>query len=348
MMPLHSIAGNFFRIDRWIGAYTIGTGNINDTYRIDFETDGLTQSFVLQRINHLIFRQPEAVMHNICLVTSHLRDNGFAYQSPAPQPALNGAFFHKDPAGNYWRCFPFLADTYAPEGKADVATALEAAKAYGAFARALRNFPAQQLAETIPGFHNTDQRWEVFLQVLKEDPVGRVAGATHEIETMFQAKSVFDIVSQLKKCGALPLRVTHNDTKSGNILFSNNSHKALAVIDLDTVMSGVILSDFGDMVRTFVPDTTEDDPSKVTLRGEILEALTTGFLSETADFLTPTEKDHLLLGGAWITGEQALRFLTDWLAGDVYYKIQHREHNLVRTRNQLAVFSGLHTLITPL
>ena len=139
----------------------------------------------------------------------------------------------------------------------------------------------------------------------------------------------------------LPLRVTHNDTKAGNVLFSSHTHKAVAVIDLDTVMPGAILSDFGDMVRTFVPDKMEDDPTEITLNSAILEALTSGFLSETADFLTSAEKDHLLLGGAWITGEQALRFLTDWLAGDIYYKIQYPSHNLVRTRNQLAVFSGL-------
>ena len=122
---------------------------------------------------------------------------------------------------------------------------------------------------------------------------------------------------------------------------SARTHKAMAVIDLDTVMPGTILSDFGDMVRTFVPDKPEDAPPPVTLRSDMLVALTNGFLSETADFLTTSEKENLLLRGAWITGEQALRFLTDWLAGDVYYKIQHAEHNLVRTRNQLAVFQAL-------
>jgi thiamine kinase-like enzyme len=142
----------------------------------------------------------------------------------------------------------------------------------------------------------------------------------------------------LKPSGELPLRVTHNDTKAGNVLFDINSHKALAVIDLDTVMPGTILSDFGDMVRTFAPDKGEDNPTAVSLRQEVVTALLEGFLSETGDWLSSAERKHLMLGAAWITGEQALRFLTDWLAGDVYYKIQYPEHNLIRARNQLALF----------
>lgn len=344
MLKLHAIAEQFFRFDYWIGAELIGAGNINDTYRIDFEKGGHGKSFLLQRLNHEVFRDPDAVMNNICRVTGHLKNSSFQYMSPAPVPTLSGSFLHLDDAGNYWRCFPFLPETYAPDGETNVATALEAAKAYGAFARALRDFPIQELAETIPGFHDTEQRWEAFLKVIDDDPAKRVEGAAAEIEAMFQAKPVFDNISHLKKSGALPLRVTHNDTKAGNILFDSKSHKAVAVIDLDTVMPGTILSDFGDMVRTFVPDKPEDDPEQVSVRPDILTALKEGFLAETADFLTDAEKDNLLLGGAWITGEQAMRFLTDWLAGDVYYKRKHLEHNLVRARNQLSVFEGLTSL----
>lgn len=344
MIELHPIAENFFNMERWIGAEPIGAGNINDTYRIDFEQDGHVKSYLLQRLNHQIFLDPDAVMRNICRVTEHLKNSSFQYLSPAPIPTLSGRFLHLDEAGNYWRSFPFLPDTYAPEGKTNVATALEAAKAYGAFARALRDFPAQELAETIPGFHDTDRRWDTFLKVIDTDPANRVAGAGAEIEAMFQAKPVFDTISRLKKTGALPLRVTHNDTKAGNVLFDANAHKAVAVIDLDTVMPGTILSDFGDMVRTFVPDKSEDEPTQVSLRTDMLAALQDGFLSETADFLMDAEKENLLLGGAWITGEQALRFLTDWLAGDVYYKIQYPEHNLVRARNQVLVFQALSSI----
>jgi Ser/Thr protein kinase RdoA (MazF antagonist) len=341
MKALRDIAHSFFQIECWNAAEPIGTGNINDTYRIDFEQGGKSFSFLLQRLNHQVFLDPDAVMRNICRVTDHLKTTGFRYASPGPIPTLNGQYLHRDDSGNYWRCFPFLPHTYSPEGKTDAVTAYEAARAYGAFARALRDFPAAELTETIPGFHDTDRRWEVFLKTIDADPAKRVAAAAPEIEAMFRAKPVFDTISHLKKTGDLPLRVTHNDTKAGNVLFDEASHKAVAVIDLDTVMPGTILSDFGDMVRTFVPDKSEDEPSHVSLRSDMLAALREGFLSETADFLSNSEREHLLLGGAWITGEQALRFLTDWLAGDVYYKLKYPEHNLVRARNQLSVFREL-------
>ncbi len=215
---------------------------------------------------------------------------------------------------------------------------MEAARAYGAFARALQAFPVRELVETIPGFHDTDRRWEIFTDVLEKNPAQRVQHGTAEIYAMKEALPVFKTISRMKKSGELPVRVTHNDTKAGNVLFDKKTHKALAVIDLDTVMPGAVLSDFGDMVRTFAPDKTEDNPTAVSLRQDIIAALREGFLSETADWLSEAERKHLMLGAAWITGEQALRFLTDWLAGDVYYKIHYPEHNLIRTRNQLALF----------
>jgi Ser/Thr protein kinase RdoA (MazF antagonist) len=338
---LEQLARQFFHFEQWLAAAPLGNGNINDTYRIDFQRDGVRESFLLQRLNHLVFKDPAAVMRNLRAVADHLAAQDYPYRVAAPAAALNGDFLQRDAAGNYWRAFPFFADSFAPEGLADAEIAYEAARAYGAFARALRDFPAHELAETIPGFHDTDRRWEVFLQILKENPARRVEHSQAEIEAVFAAKPIFEHVSHLKKSGALPLRATHNDTKAGNVLFDVRTRKALAVIDLDTVMPGTLLSDFGDMVRTFAPDRYEDDPSEVVVRPAILEALTRGFLEETAIFLTDVERENLLLGARWMVGEQALRFLTDWLAGDVYYKIRHPEHNLVRTRNQLAVLRAL-------
>ncbi|GAB4489983.1 MAG: phosphotransferase [Saprospiraceae bacterium] len=340
-MTLESLARLFFQLDRWLGAAPVGNGNINDTYRIDFERNGVEETWLLQRLNHLVFKDPEVVARNIQLICEYLVGQDFPYKIAAPVAALDGRFLQNDKSGNYWRVFPFFKNTFAPEGLADAEIAYEGARAYGAFARALRSFPVEKLAETIPGFHNTDRRWQVFLEVLAKNPANRVETSQAEIEAVFAAKPVFEKISQLKKNGALPLRVTHNDTKAGNVLFDQTTHKALAVIDLDTVMPGTILSDFGDMVRTFAPDRQEDDPQNVALRLDILDALQRGFLEEAADFLTLTEKENLLLGTAWIAGEQALRFLTDWLAGDVYYKIRFPEHNLVRARNQLALFKEL-------
>jgi Ser/Thr protein kinase RdoA (MazF antagonist) len=332
---LESIARLFFQFDRWLGAATVGSGNINDTYRIDFERNGKQETWLLQRLNHLVFKDPEAVTRNIQLVCAHLARQDFPYKIAAPVAALDGSFLQHDEAGNYWRVFPFLENTFAPEGLADVEIAYEGARAYGAFARALSDFPAEKLADTIPGFHDTDRRWQVFLEILEKNPARRAETSQAEIEAIFAAKPVFEKISLLKKSGNLPLRVTHNDTKAGNVLFDQTTRKALAVIDLDTVMPGTILSDFGDMVRTFAPDCREDEPQNVSLRLDILDALQRGFLEQTADFLTNIEKENLLLGAAWITGEQALRFLSDWLAGDVYYKIRWPEHNLVRARNQI-------------
>ena len=337
---MESIIQQFLQFDQISDIQPVGDGNINDTWRITVENQGNIQSFILQRINHRIFRDPAAVMQNIERVTAHIAGSDFPYSSPAPVRTLNMSLLYENQEG-FWRVFPFLDNTYVPEDQITADIAYEAARAYGAFARALGNFPAQELSETIPGFHDTDRRWDAFLEVINSDPAGRVEGSRKEIEAMYAAKPLFDRISKLKSSGALPVRVTHNDTKAGNILFDRHSNKAAAVIDLDTVMPGVILSDFGDMVRTFVPDRREDAPGEVSTRPEMLRALLEGFHSSTSGFLNDTEQELLVTGGAWITGEQALRFLTDWLAGDVYYKILHPEHNLLRSRNQISLFNAL-------
>lgn len=340
-MTHESLARRFFDFDHWFAATPVGNGNINDTFRIEFERNGMRESWLLQRLNHLVFRNPEAVMGNISRVCEHLEHQDYPYRVIAPLPGLDGRLLQYDQAGNCWRVFPFLENTFAPEGLADAAIAREGARAYGAFARVLRDFPADTLAESIPGFHDTDRRWEIFLEMLQKDPAGRVAGTETEIGQMLSAKPVFEHISRLKKSGALPLRVTHNDTKAGNVLFDADTRKATAVIDLDTVMPGTILSDFGDMVRTFAPDRREDDPDAVLLRPDVLEALKQSFLEQTGDFLNAVERETLLPGAAWIIGEQALRFLSDWLAGDTYYKVAYPEHNIVRTRNQLALLKNI-------
>jgi len=341
MIFMVNIAKAFFAFDRFLGANPLGSGHINDTFLLEYELGGIQKQVLLQRLNHQVFQQPEVVMDNTLRVCLYLKTQDYPYQVAAPLSALDGNYLHQDEAGNYWRAFPFIEHSYAPEGISSPELAYEAARAYGAFARALARFPANTLAETIPGFHDTDQRWQVFLQIIKEDPAGRVQGYSSEIASMFEAKPVFDQISTLKRSGQLPWRVAHNDTKAGNVLFDRSTHKALAVIDLDTVMPGTLLSDFGDMVRTFSPDCSEDAVSSPILRSEVLGALKQGFLEETEGMITEIEKDNLMLGAAWMVGEQALRFLTDWLAGDVYYKISSPEHNLNRARNQLALFQGM-------
>lgn len=340
-MPYETIVRHFFNFDRWLGIEPIGNGHINDTYRIGFEVEGQAQKWLLQRLNHHIFKQPDVVMENIRKVSIFLEKQAYPMQTTAPVAKLSGGLLHTDEQGNYWRIFPYIPDSYTPEGLVGPEIAFTAARAYGAFARALQLFPANNLSETIPGFHDTSRRWAALEEVLNADPVGRVRSAAQEIAAIHEALPLFRQISHLKQSGALPVRVTHNDTKAGNVLLDIHTHQALAVIDLDTVMPGSILSDFGDMVRTFAPTASEDNPETVSLRPDIIAALEEGFLSETADWLQESEQKHLMLGAAWITGEQALRFLTDWLAGDVYYKIRYAEHNLVRARNQLALFRAI-------
>lgn len=340
---LREIVLQFLSFDACTGITPVGAGNINDTYRVNILKHNEPESWLLQRLNHRVFEDPEAVMRNISAVAAHLeRQADFPLRIPAPLPTHSGQWLHRDEAGNYWRVFPFYDHTFAPERLPDTAVAYEAARAYGAFLSALRDFPADQLAETIPGFHDTERRWAVFEAVLKNDPAGRAKATREEIEALMEVRPVFRRIHELKTSGALPVRVTHNDTKAGNVLIDTQSGRAVAVIDWDTVMPGVVLSDFGDMVRTFAPDDTEDHPGAISLRMDVLEALTQGFLEKTAGFLTPVERENLPLGAQWIIGEQALRFLTDYLAGDTYYKIQYPMHNLVRARNQLALYRAVY------
>ncbi len=333
------IVRKFFSFDEWLGAEPVGSGNINDTYRVSFNKGGQAQTYLLQRLNHLIFRQPEIVAANIRSIADFLqKQTDYPFELALPVAGLDGKDLQIKPDGTVWRVFTFLDHCYSPEKAPDPGAAFEAARAYGLFLRALRHFPAENLSDTIPGFHDSDRRLALFDQTIKADPAGRVAATQTEIAQMQSALPVFQQISRLKRNGALPLRVTHNDTKAGNILLHTVTGAVVSVIDWDTIMPGTVLSDFGDMVRTFAPDAYEDAaPEHLGLRSEVLAALHEGFEAATGDFLTDVEKENLPLGARWIIAEQALRFLTDYLAGDVYYKIRYPEHNLVRARNQLAL-----------
>lgn len=341
---LAKAASEFFPDSHWVGGAALGDGNINDTYRIDLEGKNTPQHFVLQRINSAVFPSPKLVMENLRLVTEHLSQQpDYPYAVLRPLPAPSGLPYWQDNEGQYWRAFAFLGAAFSPDKIASPQQAYVAAQAYGAFAFALRNLPVARLTETISGFHDTDQRWAAFEEVLYRDPVLRAHSVQNEVARLREAKSIFDHISHLKQSGQLPLRVTHNDTKAGNVLLHRETGQALAVIDLDTVMPGTVLSDFGDMARTFVPDRYEDDPATedIHLRTDVLQALSEGYLKETAAWLSPAERAHLMTGAKWIVGEQALRFFTDYLSGDTYYKVRYAEHNLVRTRNQLKVLDLL-------
>jgi len=336
---MEPIIRQFFDFQKLVRAAPFGAGHINDTFKVEIEQGGTARAYLLQRINHHVFRQPEAVMRNIHLVAEHLSKQAYPLEILAPLPALSGGFLHRDEGGHYWRVFPFFEKTTTFDKVGTPGQAFEAARAFGMFAKALNGMDASLLEPTIPGFHDGAGRLAHFKKVIKKASPERLAGAVAAVEEILQNQGIFKKIAALD----LPLRVIHHDTKINNLLFDAQTLKAVCVIDLDTVMPGIILSDFGDMMRTFTCAVDEDgaDLAAVEMRAPFFQALTEGFLSEMGDLLTPAEQANLHEGGRWLTLMQAVRFLADYLEGDVYYKTKHPAHNLVRARNQLALFRSM-------
>jgi Ser/Thr protein kinase RdoA (MazF antagonist) len=312
-----------------------GTGHINDTYKVASGSG----NFLLQKLNERAFSSSEAVMHNIQWVGEYIARQSYPLKNMRPVPAQDGRFWWQDAGGGYWRMFPFFDGTLALDRVETEEQAFEGAKAFGAFAKALGGLPPETLHATIPGFHDGPKRLACFYEVIKRGIPGRLKVAAKEIETLLQHQALF---GQIAAAG-LPQRIMHHDTKISNVLFDAKTRKAAAVVDLDTVMPGIVLSDFGDMMRTFANAAAEDEAclEKVALRMPIFYALSEGYLSEMGDALTLTEKKWLPMGGRWLTLMQAMRFLADYLEGDVYYKTSNPEHNLVRARSQLALYESM-------
>jgi aminoglycoside phosphotransferase (APT) family kinase protein len=327
-----------------IGAtnYTInplGNGLVNDTYLV--ENQSIT--FVLQRVNTHVFPNPNLILENTKLVAAHLDSVDFGLKIPMPVAANDGRFLITDADKNVWRAFPFFGNTFSPETDISPDIAHESARAIGHFLKKTHGFSVKHFQSPLPGFHDTAKRFDYFLKIFDENKYHRNSDAKAEIDAIFSKKHYFLTINALISAGKLPIHLTHGDPKAGNILLHKTTQKAVAVIDLDTMMGGSVLADFGDMMRSFAPNLAENDPEieKMTIRKSIVKAMINGFLSEMAEILTPTERENLFLGGQWIIYEQALRFLTDFLAGDIYYKTTNPLQNLHRTRNQLALLAAL-------
>jgi len=336
-----------FRFEGTFGqALEINAGNINTTYRLVYRLpDGGTRDYLLQRINTYVFRDPEGVMRNIDRVTRHIER---AYRARGIDSArrvlrviktTDDGLFYCTPAGDYWRAYNFIDRATAYNRIERPEDFREAARGFGEFQRLLTDFPAAELTETIPGFHHTARRFEAFEASVAADRAGRVAALTDEIRFLTERRGMMSEIITALEAGRLPVRVTHNDTKINNVMIDDETRRAVCVIDLDTVMPGSALFDFGDAIRSGAAAVTEDDPdfSKVALDLTLFEAFTDGFLSEVRDILTPLEIEWLPLSAKVITCEQAMRFLTDYIDGDLYYKIRTPDHNLVRARNQMAL-----------
>jgi hypothetical protein len=357
------IAENFNLNGKLIGSESFGSGHINDTYCLTCERDPILQKdrkmgtqhdgrqihYILQRINHQVFKNPPAMMENIRRVTNHIHHKLQEQQNKLVSRQLivietkNGADFFLDDCGNYWRIYNRIENAVTYDILESAEMAYEAARMFGRFAAMLTDLPGPLLHETIPDFHATPKRFKNFIEVLRQDPCNRAKDAGAEIDFVLENAGICDVLLSHAGKGEIPIRITHNDTKINNVLLDAKTHEGVCVIDLDTVMPGLSLYDFGDMVRTATNPAEEDerDLSKVTMRMPIFEMLLKGYAEETHAFLTPTEKKNLVFAGKLITFEQMIRFLGDHLAGDIYYKIHREGHNLDRCRTQMKMVRSI-------
>ena len=340
---VRSIARKFKLHGEFLSAEPYGSGHINDTYCVVFDQAGSRVRYIFQRINHLVFKTPVALMENISRVTRHLAGK-YAGAGDASRraltliPAHDGHPFSQDAAGNCWRVYLFIEQARTYDAVESPAQAFEAAQAFGRFQSLLADLPAPRLHDTIPDFHHTPKRFLALEQALADDAVNRAALAKPEIEFALRHRALAGALLAAN----LPERVTHNDTKFNNVMLDDATGAGVCVIDLDTVMPGLALYDFGDMVRTTTSPAKEDerDLAKVTMQFPMFEALVRGYLA-AADFITPPEKQHLAIAGEVITFEIGLRFLTDFLAGDTYFKVHRDRHNLDRCRTQFKLVESI-------
>ncbi|GEO04547.1 hypothetical protein AAE02nite_22110 [Adhaeribacter aerolatus] len=325
-----------------------GSGHIHDTYRVKNGQPGCPD-YLLQRVNHHVFKNVPALMENIQVVTKHLRDKLSTLPEANPEkevltlvPTQAGHWYFTDADGNYWRVYLFLDNTRSYDIVETPQQAYEGGKAFGKFQQLLADLPVNLLHETIPNFHNIESRLRLFREAITKDPVGRVKEVQPEIEAVENRIATMSTVLNLGQAGQIPLRITHNDTKFNNVLL-DAQNKAQCVIDLDTVMPGYVAYDFGDAIRTTVNTAAEDekDLSKIKVDLALFRGFTEGFLAETGAFLSRTELTSLAYGVLLLPYIMGLRFLTDYIDGDNYYKIHFPEHNLQRARAQLQLVSVL-------
>lgn len=322
-----------------VSCLNFGHGHINHTYKIFTDTG---REYILQKINKYVFKDPVKVMTNASAVTNHIRKK---VDDPRMVlhfiPTLRGKYCYRDSDGEFWRMYDFVGgfclDT--PDSNEDF---YQSALAFGRFQHLLSDFPADKLYETIPEFHNTIDRYRQLKDSIKYDNVGRVAEAQEEIAFALAQEERCSILQHMRETGKIPLRITHNDTKLNNVLLDKKTRKSLCVLDLDTVMPGLSVHDFGDAIRFGAATAAEDEPDtqKMQLDLERFQIFTQGFL-EAAPTLTDVEINNLVLGAFTITMEIGIRFLKDFLDGDYYFKTAYPEHNLVRARAQFALAADM-------
>lgn len=337
--------GNQFAIQgEFVEGHEIESGHINTTYMATYESpDGSRHRYILQRINQNVFKNPLAVMRNVECVTRHINwkvlrvKKDLGGQTLNLYPGRGGRFWVEGPNGGIWRCYNYIEGCQTYDVVENTRQAYQAARAFGSFQDLVSDLSPDELEETIPNFHHTPRRFLRLMEVAAADPRGRLASVREEFDFICQRENITGVLIGLHEEGKIPTRVTHNDTKINNVMIDAETDEAVCVIDLDTVMPGLSLYDFGDLVRTATSPAEEDetDLTKVQMRMPMYEALVEGYLDSAGDFINEVEVDHLAFSGKLITLEIGIRFLTDYLEGDVYFKTHREHHNLDRCRTQL-------------
>jgi len=318
-----------------------GNGHINQTYLL---VDSSARQYILQKINRSVFHDPESLMRNVSAVTAHLRKTaGNPREVLTLIPTPEGRAWFVDDDGETWRLYQFISDSVCLERAETAEDFRESAAAFGQFQRRLADFPAKTLSETIPHFHDTPARYAALHAAVEADACNRVKGVSREIEFALAREEYASTLTNLQASGDLPPRVTHNDTKLNNVLFDRETRKALCVIDLDTVMPGLAVNDFGDSIRFGASTAAEDerDLTKVSLSLPLFEAYAEGFLSACGESLTGCERACLCDGAKSMTLECGVRFLTDYLSGDTYFKTSRDGQNLDRCRTQFKLVKDM-------
>jgi hypothetical protein len=347
---LQNISRQFQIYGEILHAETFKIGHINETYSATYDQGGNRVRYIHQKINKTVFKEPPAVMQNLVRVTTHIRKKLEAQQaedltrrSLIVIPTRDGQSFFFNGDGEYWRTFVFVEGVRTFEAVETPEQAYEAGRAFGEFQRHLVDLPGPRLLETIPDFHNTRKRFNALKKAIEADQHNRAADAKKEIEFAIAHEPLVDVILTALEKGKIPERITHNDTKFNNVMLDTGSGKAMCVVDLDTVMPGCALYDFGDMVRTTTSPTLEDekDLSKVKMQMPMFKKLAQGYLSTAGAFLTKTEKALIAFSGKLITFEIGIRFLTDFLSGDTYFRIHRPSHNLDRCRTQFKLVESI-------
>ena len=349
---IKEILDNYTFEGKYTGYRQICDGHINRTFALQFSNNtGSSKEYLVQMINTNVFKNPDELMENIVGVTKYMRDiiikNG---GNPARETlnviiSNNNKPYIKAADGTCWRCYDYITDAYSCQMIDNPQVFYNTGKSFGDFMSMLADYPSETLHETIPDFHNTKARFSNLLKAIERDTAGRAESVQDEISFALARSADSGVLVDLIKKGELPIRVTHNDTKLNNIMFDNQTNLGICVLDLDTVMPGLSLYDFGDAIRSGACTAAEDekDVSKVKLDIELFAQYTNGYLSSAGKSLTETEVKYLPFSAKLLTFECGMRFLTDYLDGDTYFQTNYPEHNLVRCRTQFALVSDMES-----